>query len=241
MAHRKILKNCRRYFDRVAHFDDFMKQIQKAASTIDPNSQEEELNQLRDNFPPQAVDYFFTQWWANSTCKAWAEIHIRNYVNFGVSSTSRVEGSHGAMKTALTSSSGTLYTATTKKKRRESAQSRTLSIVGSNQNVRVRLEIRNQVLKKLEHKEEQGTDARGSCTIRTRFLLPCSHQIVLGQPIHVASIHPRWRVQPTLPDVDIPSQDIDTAMISQFHEKDDRKDKADPRRRLRRFKKRLIE
>ncbi|KAK9366771.1 hypothetical protein V1509DRAFT_216220 [Lipomyces kononenkoae] len=27
----------------------------------------------------------FTQWWANGTCKAWAEIHIRNYLNFGVS------------------------------------------------------------------------------------------------------------------------------------------------------------
>ncbi|KAK9333099.1 hypothetical protein V1520DRAFT_333514 [Lipomyces starkeyi] len=68
-----------------------MKQIQKAASSTDHDRQEEELNQVLDKFTAKAADYFFTQWWANGTCKAWTEIHIRNYLNFVVSTTSRVE------------------------------------------------------------------------------------------------------------------------------------------------------
>ncbi|ODQ70146.1 hypothetical protein LIPSTDRAFT_6236 [Lipomyces starkeyi NRRL Y-11557] len=60
-----IMKNCRRYFDTVADFDSFMKQIQKAASsTLD--RQEEELNQVLDKFPAKAADYFVTQCWANA-------------------------------------------------------------------------------------------------------------------------------------------------------------------------------
>ncbi|KAK9327529.1 hypothetical protein V1520DRAFT_393815 [Lipomyces starkeyi] len=66
----------------------------------------------------------------------------------------------------------------------------------------------------MQHHEEEGREERCSCTIRTRFLLPCSHQIVLGQPIDVTAIHPCWMVQPTLPVIDIPSQDIDSAMLS---------------------------
>ncbi|KAK9330744.1 hypothetical protein V1520DRAFT_369314 [Lipomyces starkeyi] len=56
-----------------------------------------------------------------------------------------------------------------------------------------------EVVKKLQHHEEEGTEERCSCTITTRFLLPCSHQIVLGRPIDVTAIHPRWMVQLTLP------------------------------------------
>ncbi|KAK9323324.1 hypothetical protein V1517DRAFT_320893 [Lipomyces orientalis] len=36
-------------------------------------------------------------------------MHIQNQLNFGISTTSRVAGSHGAIKRGLTSSSGTLY------------------------------------------------------------------------------------------------------------------------------------
>ncbi|KAK9330848.1 hypothetical protein V1520DRAFT_369158 [Lipomyces starkeyi] len=194
-----------------------IEEVKAASSTLD--RQEEELNQVLDKFPAKAADYFVTQCWAN-------EIHIRNYLNFG--------GSHGAMKTALTSSSGMLHTATNKINRRAIERSQNLNVVGSNQNVHVRLEIRNQVVtsmlctvisrsalemvyaevvKKLQHHEEEGTEGRCNCTIRTRFLLPCSHQIVLGQPIDVTAIHPRWIVQP-IPVIDMPSQDIDSAMLS---------------------------
>ncbi|KAK9249920.1 hypothetical protein V1507DRAFT_500289 [Lipomyces tetrasporus] len=57
-------------------------------------------------------------------------------------------------------------------------------------------------------------ETRCSCAIRTRFLLPCCHQIVLGQPIGVGFIHPRWLVQPTLPVTNIPLQDIDSTVLS---------------------------
>ncbi|KAK9326926.1 hypothetical protein V1520DRAFT_376272 [Lipomyces starkeyi] len=123
------------------------------------------------------------------------------------------------MKTALTSSSGTLHTATNKINRQDIERSQILSVVGSNQNVHVRLEIRNQVetsmlctaisrsalemvyaevVKKLQHHEEEGC----RCKIRTRFLLPCSHEIVLGQPI-----------DPTIPVINNPSQDMDSAIL----------------------------
>ncbi|KAK9328013.1 hypothetical protein V1520DRAFT_347296 [Lipomyces starkeyi] len=60
-----------------------------------------------------------------------------------------------------------------------------------------------EVMKKLQH-EEEGVDEICSCTIRSRYLLPCSHQIQSGPPIDVGSIHPRWRVQVTLPPIEVP-------------------------------------
>ncbi|ODQ71725.1 hypothetical protein LIPSTDRAFT_329804 [Lipomyces starkeyi NRRL Y-11557] len=136
------------------------------------------------------------------------------------------------MKTASSSSSGTLHTATNKINRRDMERVTKPECPRIQQNVHFRLEIRNQVeasmlctvisrsalemvyaevVKKLQHHEEEGTEERCSCTITTRFLLPCSHQIVLGRPIDVTAIHPRWMVQLTLPVIDIPSQDIDSA------------------------------
>ncbi|KAK9369640.1 hypothetical protein V1509DRAFT_652015 [Lipomyces kononenkoae] len=70
---------------------------------------------------------------------------IRKHMNFGNSTTSRVEGSRGALKGALTSSSGTLLTAGKKINHRARDQSEQSSIIGSNQNLHVSLEIRNQV------------------------------------------------------------------------------------------------
>ncbi|ODQ76056.1 hypothetical protein LIPSTDRAFT_66893 [Lipomyces starkeyi NRRL Y-11557] len=60
-------------------------------------------------------------------CERWVEIHLRKYSNFGISTSSRVEGSHGAMKSALTSSSGTIYTAAKKINRRGTERSQCLA------------------------------------------------------------------------------------------------------------------
>ncbi|KAK9364518.1 hypothetical protein V1509DRAFT_667951 [Lipomyces kononenkoae] len=140
-------------------------------------------------------------------------IFICKRMNFGNSTTSRVEGSHGALKGALTSSSGTLLTAGKKINRRARDQSEQSSIIGSNQNLHVSLEMRNQVKtaklctaisrsalelvyaevrKKLNHNDEGGTTDNCAETIGDRYLLPCSHQIQLGVPLDVAEIHPRW-------------------------------------------------
>ncbi|KAK9481851.1 hypothetical protein V1527DRAFT_478274 [Lipomyces starkeyi] len=119
--------------------------------------------------------------------KWWAEIHIRKYPNFGVSTSSQVESSHGAMKSALTSSSSeTIYTAKRKKINRlgyESSQQ--LSVIGSNRNMIVRLDIRNhvetamlcttilpaEVMKSL-HQAQGINDETCTCTIKIRYLLP---------------------------------------------------------------------
>ncbi|ODQ71501.1 hypothetical protein LIPSTDRAFT_73196, partial [Lipomyces starkeyi NRRL Y-11557] len=102
------MKNCRKYFSKVEEFDRFMKQIQKIACSNDVSNQNDELKMLK--------------------------IHLRKYSNFGISTSSRVEGSHGAMKSALTSSSGTIYTAAKKINRRGTERSQQLSIIGSNKN-----------------------------------------------------------------------------------------------------------
>ncbi|KAK9312790.1 hypothetical protein V1522DRAFT_437744 [Lipomyces starkeyi] len=117
------------------------------------------------------------------------------------------------MKGALASSSGTLYTAAKKINHSGIERSQQLSVISSNENLFVRLEIRNQVetallqvVKKLHHQEEEGTIDEYSCTVRSRYLLPCSHQTQLGLPLDVTHIHPRWRVHPTFPAVNITSQ-----------------------------------
>ncbi|KAK9481957.1 hypothetical protein V1527DRAFT_61580 [Lipomyces starkeyi] len=56
-----------------------------------------------------------------------------------------VNGSHGAMKGALTSSSGTLYAAAKKINHSGIERSQQLSVISSNENMFVRLDIRNQV------------------------------------------------------------------------------------------------
>ncbi|KAJ8102034.1 hypothetical protein POJ06DRAFT_294661 [Lipomyces tetrasporus] len=140
-----IMKNCRKYFSSVADFDIFMKQIQKIASSTDATCQKEELKQLKDKFPIPAANYFFDQWWANGLCESWAEIKIQKYSNFGIRTTSTVEGSYGALKGALPSSSGTLHTATKIINRKGTERSQQLSVIESNKNLLVRLEIRNQI------------------------------------------------------------------------------------------------
>ncbi|KAK9428469.1 hypothetical protein V1505DRAFT_376989, partial [Lipomyces doorenjongii] len=224
-----ILKNCRKYFTDITEFDDFMKSVKAIAS--------QDLNHFKRKFPVQAVNYFLEQWWIDGKYERWAEICIRKNLNFGLSITSRVEGSHGAMKGALTSSSGTLYTPGNNKiNRRDINRSEELSIIGSNENALVRLEIRNQietaqlctvisrpalelvyaeVIKKLHLQiVEGGTEDACSRSIWHGYLLPCLHRIQLGVPIDVADIHPRWRVHPVFPPLNINWAHIDPETLS---------------------------
>ncbi|KAK9427175.1 hypothetical protein V1505DRAFT_63021 [Lipomyces doorenjongii] len=135
-----------------------------------------------------------------ASSERWAEISTRRRVNFGNSTTPRVEGSHAALKVALTSSSGTLLTTGNKINRRSTDQSEYRSIVGSNENLDVRLEIRSQVetanlctaisrqalelvyaeVNKLHHSAEDGTKDDCSCAAWNRDLLPCRHRIQFG-------------------------------------------------------------
>ncbi|KAK9345888.1 hypothetical protein V1522DRAFT_458220 [Lipomyces starkeyi] len=142
-------------------------------------------------------------------CERWVEISIRKYLNFVISTTSRVERSHGAMKRALTD----IY------------RLKQLSIIGLNENVLVRLEIRNQIetsglctvisrsaleLKlHLQVVEGDAAEILCDCSIWHRHRLPCFHRIRLGIRIPVADIHPRSRVRPVFPPLNINWQHID--------------------------------
>ncbi|KAK9489567.1 hypothetical protein V1508DRAFT_44284 [Lipomyces doorenjongii] len=154
-----------------------MKCIKQIASPLEEQDQGSMLTQLQNDYLSEPVSYFLTQWWLNGQGERWAEVHIRKHPNLGISSTSPVEDSHGAMKGGLTSSSGNLSTAG-KINHRERVRVEQLSILSSNENLRGRQEIRNQtettnlctaisrpaldivyteVMKKVNNQEEPGT------------------------------------------------------------------------------------
>ncbi|KAK9428581.1 hypothetical protein V1505DRAFT_287553, partial [Lipomyces doorenjongii] len=212
-----------------------MKVIQAIGGSVDSESQTNSLEELKRDFAAEPVHYFLSQWWENGQCERWAEMHIRNHPNFGISTTSRVEGSHGAIKRGLTSSSGSLYTAGKKMNRQDNDRAQHLSIEGSNEALFVRQEIRNQietsklctaisrsglalvygeVMKKMQQQQqEDGSWETCACSAWHRYLLPCSHRIQLGVPISVADIHPRWWVYPDFPPVNVSFQHIDPEIL----------------------------
>ncbi|KAK9332483.1 hypothetical protein V1520DRAFT_367764 [Lipomyces starkeyi] len=222
-----------------------MKSIKQIASSLDGGDQAKELERFRKKFPTEA-------WWVDGKCERWAKRYICKHPNFGISTTSPVEGSHGEMKGALTSSSGTLYATAKKINHSGIERSQQLSVIVSNENLFVRLEIRNQVetaslctaisrsalelvyaevVKKLHHHEEEGTIDECSCTVRS--------QIQFGLPLDVTHIHPRWRVQPTLPALIITSQNLQPDV--HFRERAVLEERGDSGRQLRSYKKMLTE
>ncbi|KAK9488640.1 hypothetical protein V1527DRAFT_493951 [Lipomyces starkeyi] len=120
----------------------------------------------------------------------------------------------------ITSSSGILYAAGRRINYSGSERSRELSVVSANENLFVRVDIRNQietsmlctaisrsalevvhteVVKKVYHQEENGTIDKCSCT----------HQIQLSLSLEVAQIHTCWRVGV----VDVPKQTLDASVL----------------------------
>ncbi|KAK9427569.1 hypothetical protein V1505DRAFT_417432 [Lipomyces doorenjongii] len=158
-------------------------------------------------------------------CERWAEVHIHKHPNLGISTTSRVEGSHGAMKGALTSSSGSLCTVGNKINRKGRDRAEQLSILSSNENLRTAklctaisrsaLDlVYVEAMKKVHKQEEEGTKYKCSCETANRYLLPCSHRIQVGVPLDVQEIHPCWRVHPELPPLKVSWQHIDPDRLS---------------------------
>ncbi|KAK9481452.1 hypothetical protein V1527DRAFT_479623 [Lipomyces starkeyi] len=140
------------------------------------------------------------------------------------------------MKGALASSSRTLYAAGKNITHSGTERSQQLSVVSSNENMFVRVEISNQIetaslctvisrpslelvyaeiAKKLQNQEEEeGTTDQCSCAIRRHYHLPCSHQIQLSSPLDVRLIHNRWRVQAILPLLNVSYQHLQLDVLS---------------------------
>ncbi|KAK9329045.1 hypothetical protein V1520DRAFT_370686 [Lipomyces starkeyi] len=161
-----------------------MKSIKQIASSIESGDQEKELEHLRKTFPTEAVNYFLNQWWVDGQCERWAERYICKHPNSGISTTSRVEGSHSALKQI-----------------RNQVETALLCIA-----------ISRSALELVYAEEEEGDEC--SCTVKSRYILPCSHQIQLGLPLDVTHIHPRSRVQPTLPALNITPQHLQPDVLS---------------------------
>ncbi|KAK9328345.1 hypothetical protein V1520DRAFT_393174 [Lipomyces starkeyi] len=128
-----------------------------------------------------------------------------------MNTTSRDEGSHAALKHSLSSSSGTLYAVGQRISYRDAERSTQHSIVGATENLFVRVDIRNQfetsmlctrISRSALELEEDGTTDKCSCTVRSRYLLPCSHQIQL--------------VQVSLPVLEVTNQNLGTSVLSQL-------------------------
>ncbi|KAK9367338.1 hypothetical protein V1509DRAFT_566902 [Lipomyces kononenkoae] len=212
-----------------------MTAIKEVASSVCQTELEKKLETLKAEFLAKAVEYFLKQWWIGGNAECWAELYISRYLNFGISTTSRVEGSHSALKSALSSSSGTLYTAGQKMNYRNRERAEQLTVLNSNENIIVRYDIRTQVetsmlcttisrsameliytevMKKIHAQEEPGTMDNCNCVTRIRYLLPCSHQIQLGVPLELEKIHPRWRINVALPPLTVPGQNLDPSVIA---------------------------
>ncbi|KAK9481709.1 hypothetical protein V1527DRAFT_502447 [Lipomyces starkeyi] len=184
--------------------------------SVDRESQAKSLEQLKSDFAAEPVNYFLSQWWENGQCERWAEMHIQNHLNFGISITSRVEGSHGAIKRGLTSSSGTLYTAGKELNRRGIERAQHLSVEESNEALFVRLEIRNEI----ETSKLCTTISRSAlglvyAEVLNMESLPsavATHRIQLV-PISITEIDPRWWVHPEFPPVNVAFQHIDAAIL----------------------------
>ncbi|KAK9362858.1 hypothetical protein V1504DRAFT_447675, partial [Lipomyces starkeyi] len=74
--------------------------------------------------------------------------------------------------------------------------------------------VHTEVVQKVYHQEENGTIDKCSCTVWSRYLLPCSHKIPLGLPLEVTQIHPHWRVQISLPDLNVPRHNLEPSVLS---------------------------
>ncbi|KAJ8100210.1 hypothetical protein POJ06DRAFT_281343 [Lipomyces tetrasporus] len=184
-----------------------LEKLPQIASSADMEDQDKMLTQLQTDHRDEAVNYFLTQWCVNGQCERWAEIQI-------------LEGSHGAMKGTLSSSSRNFHTAGSKINHKVKDRADQLSILCSNESLRSRLEIRNQpetanlctaisrsaldivyaeVMKMRYNQEEEGTKYKCNCATSNRYLLPCSYQILFGVSLFEHDIHPRWRVHPEIP------------------------------------------
>ncbi|KAK9482298.1 hypothetical protein V1527DRAFT_499237 [Lipomyces starkeyi] len=181
--------------------------IAEIASSTDSGDQEKQLAQPKNDYPTESANYFLDQWWADGQRGCRAEIHICKNVNLGINTTSRVGGSHGAMKGALTSSK---------------ARSEQPSILSSNQNLIVRQDIHNQpetsnlcraisrhalelVYSEVVKKQlRQGDESNNECSCATwnRYLLPCSHRIQLGV------------VHSVFPSLNVPWQQVDSDRLA---------------------------
>ncbi|KAK9427676.1 hypothetical protein V1505DRAFT_379344, partial [Lipomyces doorenjongii] len=183
-----ILKNCRKYFTHII------------TDSVETEVQERDLNHFKGKFPVQAVNYFLELCWIDGKCERCAEIFIRKNLNFGMSTTSRVEGSHCAMKGALNINRSEQLSI------RNQIETAQLCTAISRPSLEL---VYAEVIKKLHLQiVEGGTEDTSSCSIWHRYLLPCLHRIQLGTFII------SWKVYPVFRPLNINWPHIDPETLS---------------------------
>ncbi|KAK9234668.1 hypothetical protein V1525DRAFT_452539 [Lipomyces kononenkoae] len=161
----------------------------------------EKLYQIEVDFPSDAVQYFKLQ------C-----------------TTSRVEGSHAALKGVLSSSSGTVFTAGKKIQTQGHHQAQRNRFIGANENTetaalatrisRSALDlIHTEVMKIFHAQDEAGSIESCNCDVYYRYLLPCRHRIQIGVPVDVTHIRPRWLVAQPQVQFDLAAAQVDSLSL----------------------------
>ncbi|KAK9495168.1 hypothetical protein V1508DRAFT_402424 [Lipomyces doorenjongii] len=142
-------------------------------------------------------------------------MELQKHLKFGISTSSRVEGSHAALKSGLTSSSGMLFTAGNKINRRGLLQARTSSIITSNENVTV-----------TKTAASERVETAGICTKISLSALEkesdekLHNQEEAGSSEHCKcdDIHPRWLVEQSNILVDISTAHIVPPTLATFRD-----------------------
>ncbi|KAK9354165.1 hypothetical protein V1523DRAFT_347569 [Lipomyces doorenjongii] len=124
----------------------------------------------------------------------WSEQHIKHNINFGFSSTSRVEASHHSLKAGMLSASAILHASILRLLKEDLWSQQLKDISKSRENFGLPLSHRNDALRIIE--KEIGKMADGydletpcTCTAKQRFLLPCRLDIIRCRPILLGAIH----------------------------------------------------
>ncbi|KAK9485385.1 hypothetical protein V1527DRAFT_503930 [Lipomyces starkeyi] len=172
----------------------------------DTSFKEKQLAQLKNDYPTESVNYIFDQWWADGQRERWAEIHICKNVNLEINTTSRVEGSHGAMK-----ASGTFYTAGSKINVRVQGSFRTTQYPQLERkldymhwSLYIQKSSRNSFVKAMN----RTTNAAVQLGTVTYFRIP------LGMSLYITDIHPGWGVHPVFPPLNVPWQQVDSDRLA---------------------------
>ncbi|KAK9257857.1 hypothetical protein V1519DRAFT_480038 [Lipomyces tetrasporus] len=157
----------------------------------------------------------------------WHEQYIEHNVNFGYSTTSAVEASHHALKSGMLSAPATLHSSALRLLEHDSWSQKLKDISKSRESFRIPLSIHRTIelrhlltrvsvaaLRIIEKEicklaEGSGLDTTCNCAAKQRFLLPCRHEIALGCPILLGTIHVRWRIDLPSTTDDLCSEELE--------------------------------
>jgi hypothetical protein len=210
---KNVLARCKRFFRDAETWQGFFRAWRDLLGSATPESYFEALSDLRTRYPgPGAVEYVEKTWlpYKEALVKAWTN----RTLHFGIKTTSRVEGSHSALKGYLQVSTGDLHAVTERVGlllanqaiEIRAAKARALTRIGADLRIPLFAELIGLVspiaLRKLLEQRGKLTGDRPTvadpCTgvFRVTMGLPCAHELAdcarAGGSLAPRDLHPYW-------------------------------------------------